>query len=173
MGKGSAQEHAPTKRRRKAPSLTFTHWNKSTEETTVLPLQPDTHFTFSGREHRLLISINKQGEPLLRFRHKDHDRMLIISQADETFVMLSDLHGNDAGHFKVKHTGEVECTVCQTKRHIEPVVELMTDTAIVDTLTAGVGKFVTATDRSTTTCPEFLDVPLQALTALVRKIQKG
>lgn len=170
MGKVSIQWHAPTKRRRTTPltvpSLTLAQWKTLPSETTVLPLQPDMHFTFEGREHQLWISINKHGEPLLRFRHNDQFRMLIVSHTDETSVMLTDANGNDAGHFTVKQTGEVECTICKTNRHIEPLLEMMTDDAIADTLTGGVGKFVRSAHQ------QQLDLQPQAFTAFHRQIQR-
>jgi hypothetical protein len=170
MAKLSARKQATTKTSpptpRKARDLTFTQQDFTTKETIVLSIKPDTHFTFEGREHQLWISINKYGEPLLRVRHNDHYRMMIISHTDETALSFYDAKGNDAGSLSMNHKGEVECTICKTRRYIEPLFELMTDHAVAQTLSGGVGKFVAAAYQT------LLDLPREAFTALSQQIHR-
>jgi hypothetical protein len=62
----AARKHAPTQKST-AHDLTLTREKDNPRERYVLPLEPDIDFSFQGREHQVLISFNKYGEPLVLF----------------------------------------------------------------------------------------------------------
>ena len=109
-GKTVARKPAAAKRRT-AHNLTLTQEKARTKETIVLPFEPDSEFTFAGREHQLLISINQHGT------------------------------GSDVGYYEVNDEGRVSCSICKSHRIIPPLYALMTDEAIAHTKQNGVGRF--------------------------------
>jgi len=144
MTKVSGRQKGSTKRRKAKPkthALTLTQENMATGEVTILPLTPSMHYTFAGREHELWMSINRHGEPLLRFSYQGNVRMQMHSHAKETGIYLCDRNGKEVGHYEVKATGEVSCTLCGTKQYMEPLFELMTEDAAYASLYEGVTEF--------------------------------
>jgi hypothetical protein len=101
--------------RRTAHDLTLTQMDKLTREKSEIPLPPGTLLSLEGRGHQLLIDVNKHGEILLHLKRRGEDRMLVIAHFDELSLYLLDADLKDVGHFVMKETGEIECSICQRR----------------------------------------------------------